>query len=106
MKTTTATFVKEVEVIDPDTNAPVKIAIYKHDSTGGMFGVDASFIEQNFEDDETPTLADPFVNNAIVELINEYNINFRAIEENAAFIAEEEKDLENELWKSPKGTPE
>jgi hypothetical protein len=68
MRNTTATFVKEVEVTDPDTKAPVKVAIYKHDSTGGMFGVDASFLEQNFEDDETPTVADPFVNNAIVEL--------------------------------------
>jgi len=69
MKTTTATFVKEVEVIDPDTNKPVKVAIYKHDQTNEMFGIDASFIDDNFED-ETPTVADPFTNNAIVELVN------------------------------------
>jgi hypothetical protein len=70
MKTQTATFIQEVEVIDPDTNAPVKVAIYKHDNSGGMFGVDSSFIEQNFDDDETPTVADPFNNNGIVELID------------------------------------
>jgi hypothetical protein len=69
MKITTATFVKEVTVTDPETNAPVNIAIYKHNSIGGMFGIDASFIEQNFEDDEIPTITDPFVNNAILELI-------------------------------------
>lgn len=70
MKTNTATFIQEVEVIDPDTKAPVKVAIYKHDITNGMFGIDASFIEQNFDDDETPTVADPFSNNSIVELID------------------------------------
>lgn len=73
MKTHTATFIQEVTVIDPDTKAPVKVAIYKHDHSEGMFGVDASFLEQNFDDDETPTVADPFNNEAIVELI-EYEI--------------------------------
>lgn len=70
MKTQTATFIEEVTITDPDTNTPVKVAIYKHDQTGGMFGIDTSFIEQNFEDDETPTVADPFVNNAILELVD------------------------------------
>lgn len=71
MRTQTATFIKEVEVIDPDTNLPVKVAIYKHDSTGEMFGIDTNFINENFEKDETPTVADPFTNNAIVELHND-----------------------------------
>lgn len=74
MKTTTATFIQEVTVTDPETNAPVTLSVYKHDTTNGMFAIDASFIEQNFEDDETPTVADPFVNNAILELV-EYEIS-------------------------------
>jgi hypothetical protein len=74
MKTTSATFIQQVTVTDPETNAPVQLSVYKHDSSGGMFAIDSSFIEQNFEDDETPTVADPFTNNAIVELI-EYEIS-------------------------------
>lgn len=74
MRTNTATFIQEVEIIDPETNAPVKVSMYKHDSTGGIFGIDSKFIEDNFEDDETPTVADPFTNNGIVELI-EYEIS-------------------------------
>jgi hypothetical protein len=71
MKTNTATFVQEVTVTDPDTQAEVKVSIYKHDSANGMFGIDSSFIQQNFGDDETPMVADPFNNNAIVELYEE-----------------------------------
>jgi hypothetical protein len=68
MKTNTAIFVTEVTVNDPDTNAPVLLEIYKHEQSGGMFGMDASFIDQNFDEDEKPTVADPFNNNSIVEL--------------------------------------
>lgn len=71
MKTHTATFVQTVTVTDPDTNTPVKVAIYKHDNAGwGMFGVDQKFIDDNFDNDETPTVADPFNNECILELIN------------------------------------
>lgn len=69
MKVLSATFVTEVKVIDPDSKGEVGIAIYKHDHSGGMFGVDSSFIEQNFEDDENPIIADPFNNNCLVELV-------------------------------------
>jgi len=69
MKVLSATFVTEITVIDPDSKGEVAIAIYKHDVSGGMFGVDSSFIEQNFEDDEKPTIADPFNNNCLVELV-------------------------------------
>lgn len=69
MKTFTAIFVQEITVIDPDTKLPVEVAIYKHEQSGGMFGVDSSFIEQNFDEDENPTIADPFNNEAIVELV-------------------------------------
>jgi hypothetical protein len=71
MKTYTATLVQEVTVTDPDTKANVSVSIYKHDQSGGMFGIDSSFIEQNFDDDETPTVADPFNNDCIVELWDE-----------------------------------
>lgn len=67
-KILSATFVQEITVIDPDNKSEVKISIYKHDSSVGMFGIDSSFIEQNFEDDDIPTISDPFNNNAIVEL--------------------------------------
>ena len=44
-KRTTATFVKHIDVIDPEGDAPiVQVTIYKEKS-GGMFGVDTSYIE-------------------------------------------------------------
>jgi hypothetical protein len=67
-KINTALFVSQVTVTDPDTGNPVQVSIYKHENSGGMFGVDSSFIEQNFEDDETPMVADPFNNESFVEL--------------------------------------
>jgi hypothetical protein len=69
MRTHTATFIEEVTVTDPETKTPVKVAIYKHDHSGGLFGVDQNFIKENFDKDETPTVADPFHNEAIVELV-------------------------------------
>jgi hypothetical protein len=67
-KINTAVFVKEVTVTDPDSGGEVAIAIYKHENSGGMFGVDSSFIEQMFEDDEVAMIADPFNANSFVEL--------------------------------------
>ena len=40
-----AIFVKTVTVKDPDTSGSVEIGIYKDEESGGMFGVDASFLE-------------------------------------------------------------
>lgn len=40
-----AQFVKEIEVTDPDSNAPVHISIYKL-ANGAMVGFDSSFMEQ------------------------------------------------------------
>lgn len=45
-----ATFVTEVSVIDPDSQMPAGVAIYKG-SNGAMFGVDSAFIVQLSEDD-------------------------------------------------------
>lgn len=53
-----AKFVKEVSVIDPESNLPVEIAIYKHEG-GGMFGIDSSYIDQCLDDDE-PKVPDMF----------------------------------------------
>jgi hypothetical protein len=44
-KSTTATLVKHIDVIDPEGDAPiVQVSIYK-EKAGGMFGVDTSYIE-------------------------------------------------------------
>jgi hypothetical protein len=67
-KINTAIFVGEVTVTDPDTKQPVQVTMYKHEQSGGMFGIDSSFIEQNFEDDETPMITDPFNTESFIEL--------------------------------------
>lgn len=57
-----ATFVTEINVIDPETLAPVHISIYKHEN-GGMFGIDSSYIEQGLDDEDelgSFPIADPF----------------------------------------------
>jgi len=54
-----AKFVKEVTVIDPDTEGEVKISIFKHEN-GGMFGIDSSYIDQVLPDiDEQPEVYVP-----------------------------------------------
>lgn len=45
-----AQYVKEVIVIDPDSKGEVAISIFKHES-GGMFGVDSSYLDQAFDDE-------------------------------------------------------
>lgn len=67
-KINSALFVTEFTVRDPETKGIVTLAVYKHEQSGGMFAVDSSFIEQNFEDDETPMISDPFNNDSFVEL--------------------------------------
>lgn len=63
----TAKFVKDVTVIDPDTLGEVEVTIFKHEN-GGMFGIDASYIEQELEEDNEITV-DPFNVNESVLLI-------------------------------------
>lgn len=57
-KISTTDFVGEVTVKDKNGNE-VTMEVYQHEN-GGLFGVDVSFLEQNFDDDETPILPDPF----------------------------------------------
>ena len=59
-----ANFITEITVTDPDTNAPVEVAIYKDIRSGGMFGVDASFLLIEEE------VHEPF-NGAVVELLDD-----------------------------------
>lgn len=55
----TAKFVQEITVIDPDTNENVQLSIYKHQN-GGMFGIDSSYLEQAFDDDDEIKIPDVF----------------------------------------------
>lgn len=68
---TTAKFVKEITVTDPDSKGLVKITIFKHEN-GGMFGVDASLLmdlDQCFEVDEDLLIQDPLNEEGKVILI-------------------------------------
>jgi len=69
----TATFVKEVTVIDPDSTWEVELSVFKH-SNGGMFAIDSSFIVQEMgdgsDDDDTPLeIQDPFEETGTVILL-------------------------------------
>lgn len=55
-----AKFVQEVTVKDPETLGSVEVAIYKHPS-GGMFGIDCSFLDQCTDEDSYPIILDPFI---------------------------------------------
>jgi hypothetical protein len=57
--TTSAEFVKEVSVKDPDSKLLVEMSVFKHNQTGGMFAVDSSYLDQCFDDDTDPVIADP-----------------------------------------------
>ena len=52
-------FIKEVVVIDPDSKGEVDVALFRHEN-GGIFGVDSSYIDQTFDDDELIAVPDPF----------------------------------------------
>lgn len=56
----TAKFVTEITVIDPDSGLPVEIDVFKHEGSGGMFAVDASYLDQCFDDDTDPVINDVF----------------------------------------------
>jgi hypothetical protein len=55
----TAKQITTITVTDPDSNAPVEVAIFKHNG-GGMFGVDASFLANTDE-----PVYDPFDGNQL-----------------------------------------
>jgi len=59
----TAKFVKEIKVTDPDTKGEVHLAVYKHEN-GGMFAIDSSFVEQVLDNEDGGLMGvpDPFSN--------------------------------------------
>lgn len=63
-----AVLISEVTVTDPDTGGEVQVSIFKDKTSGGIFGVDSSFIEQTFEDEEEVIVNSPFAVNKLVEL--------------------------------------
>lgn len=42
----TYTFIKTVTVPDPDTDGDVEVEIWKDNTSGGIMGIDASFLDQ------------------------------------------------------------
>lgn len=46
-----ADYINELTVIDPDTKNPVEVALYKDRESGGIFGVDSSYILTLSDDD-------------------------------------------------------
>ena len=55
----TAKFVTEITVIDPDSKGEVQLAIFKHNH-GGMFAMDASYIDQVLPDEGDCAIPVPF----------------------------------------------
>lgn len=54
----TATFIREIESNDKEGN-DVTLLLFQHDN-GGVFAIDASYIEQCFEDESKVIIQDPF----------------------------------------------
>lgn len=69
MKETTAKFIKEITVTDPDSGGDVEVTIMKHEG-GGIFGIDSSFLDQCFEDDEEIKIPDPFNDGYLLRLLD------------------------------------
>lgn len=63
----TAKYVSDITVTDPDTNEPIEITVFKEEG-GGMFAVDASFIEQCLGD-ENPAVQNPIQFDGFVRLV-------------------------------------
>jgi hypothetical protein len=41
-----ARFITQITITDPDSHAPVELEVWKDPSSGGLFGIDASFLDQ------------------------------------------------------------
>jgi hypothetical protein len=55
-----ATFFAEVLTTDPDSKFEVRVSMFKHLQSGGIFGIDSSFLTENFADEEEVIVNDPF----------------------------------------------
>ena len=62
-----ATYVKDFTVTDPENGGEVEMTLFKHEN-GGMFAIDASFIDQVL-DDENPVILDPLGDTEVIARI-------------------------------------
>ena len=71
----TAKFISEISVIDPDTNQPINISVYKHEN-GGIFAIDSSYIEQVLDDDFEDGIVslDPLSFDEVTKIPNKYKV--------------------------------
>jgi hypothetical protein len=58
-------YITEVEVLDPDSQHIIQVAIYKDLASGAMFGLDSSFVEQVDPD----TIPSPFNKDGTLTLL-------------------------------------
>lgn len=65
----TAKFINSRITIDPDTGRDVNVSMFKHNESGGIFGIDTSFIVETFDDDEDVIISDPFNQGCQVKLL-------------------------------------
>ena len=65
-----AYFVTQVTVKDPETGGNVELEVYKHQN-GGLFAMDASYLESESDDDSNMVMNDPFVNHVNFEWLVE-----------------------------------
>jgi len=70
-----ATYIKDIVIQDPDTGGDVEVTVFKHQN-GGIFAIDASYIDQVAEEcaGGTPVVNDPFceiVNDLVLEYPDE-----------------------------------
>lgn len=63
---TKAFFIETITVTDPDSNAPVELEVYKDEQSGGLFALDASYLEQDVVNNEIPS---PFNKDYMIKLI-------------------------------------
>ena len=60
-------FLKEIKITDnTDNDVEVQIMIFKDIKSGGVFGIDSSFIEQLFDDEEAVKVNEPFNNTEVI----------------------------------------
>jgi len=60
----TAKYIKDIVIQDPDTGGDVEVTLFKHEC-GGIFGIDASWIDQVAEED---VHGDPMCNDPLADL--------------------------------------
>ena len=64
---TKATYVKDFTVTDPENGGEVEMTLFKHEN-GGMFALDASFIDQVLDEDK-PVILDPLGDTEVIALV-------------------------------------